>query len=245
MISIFVILFGLCFGSFLNVLIIRAPMNKSVILPSSSCMHCGRKLKPHHNIPVFSYFFLGGKCGFCKSRISPMYPLVESSSGLICYLLYLKFDFSYSLIFISISILLLFALSVIDYRFKEVPDSINFAALVFGIIGAIFNKDFLIVFTNAFSMAGFFTLLRFSLQNILKKETLGEGDIIVVSTMGAIAGAKLALAGIFIASILASIFLIFAKDSKAPFIPFLFLGLLVVLFFDGFFAKIIFDLYRI
>lgn len=245
MIDIFVILFGLCFGSFLNVLIIRAPMNKSVILPSSSCMHCGRKLKAYHNIPILSYLFLRGKCGFCKSKISPIYPLIESISSFIFYFLYLKFDFSYSLPFISISISLLFALSVIDYRFKEVPDSINFASLIFGIIGAIFNKDFLIVFTNAFSMAGFFTLLRFSLQNIFKKETLGEGDIIVVATMGALVGAKLALAGIFIASILASIFLIFAKDYKAPFIPFLFSALLIVLFFDNFFMKIIFHLYKI
>lgn len=238
------ILLGLCFGSFLNVLIIRTPMDKSVILPSSSCISCGKKLKFYHNIPIISYLFLRGKCAFCFSKISIMYPLVELAGALFGLFVYLKFGFSFESLFIGISILLFLALSIIDLKTKEVPDNINFGALVFGLIGGILHFDnFLYIVGSTFAMAGFFTLLRFAFQSIARKEALGEGDIIVVATMGALLGWKIALFAIFLSSLFALIILLILsqKNYKIPFVPFLFLGTLPCLFFDNFFNSILYN----
>ena len=77
LLEVYVFFIGICFGSLLNVIILRIPRNESVILPSSKCPQCGNKLKWFHNIPVFSYIALRGKCGFCSSEISIQYPLIE------------------------------------------------------------------------------------------------------------------------------------------------------------------------
>lgn len=238
MFAVIAVLLGLCFGSFLNVLIIRTPINKSVIFPPSSCMSCGNRLKFYHNVPIFSYLFLRGKCAFCGKKISALYPIIESISALFGLFVYLKFGFTFCALFMGISVLLLFALSVIDLKTKEVPDSINFSALLFGLIGGIlYTGDFLYIIASALSLAGFFTLLRFAFQTLAKKEALGEGDIIVVATLGALLGWKIALFAIFLSALFALIILLVLskKDYKIPYIPFLFLGTLPCLFFDSFF----------
>lgn len=232
------IIFGLCFGSFLNVLILRLPRDENIAFPSSHCFSCGRKLKFYHNIPLFSYIFLRGKCGFCDSKISFQYPLIEAIAGILSALIYFNFGFSAQSLFIGIAILLLLALSVIDWRFSEVPDSLNFSALIFGIVGGIFwHRDFIFVVGSAFAFAGFFTLLRFAFQSFAKKEALGEGDIIIVATIAAILGWKVAFIAIFLGAVFSLFVLLFkGKDFKLPFIPFLFGGLLVCVFFYEFFV---------
>ena len=76
-IGIFVFLFGLIIGSFLNVCILRIPSGKSIVLPASACPKCGAAIRPWDNIPVISWLLLGGKCRSCKTKISAMYPIVE------------------------------------------------------------------------------------------------------------------------------------------------------------------------
>ena len=238
MLDLIAILLGLCFGSFLNVVIIRTPQNKSVVFPASRCPNCDNKLKPYHNIPILSYIFLGGKCAFCKARISIMYPIVEAISAILGYAIYLKFGYSFEALFIALSVLLLFALCIIDLKTLEVPDSINFAAFVFALIGGILHfGDFLFVIASAFSLAGFMTLLRFAMQNLIKKDVLGEGDIIVIATMGALLGSKITFDAIFLAAlfVLVVLLILSKKDYKIPFVPFLFLGTLPCLFFPEFF----------
>ena len=227
------LIFGLCFGSFLNVLILRLPRDESILFPPSHCFACGKALKFYHNIPLFSYIFLRGKCGFCGAKISAQYPLIEAISGLLAVGIYLRFGFSGESICIGIAILLLLALSVIDWRFSEVSDSLNFSALIFGIVGGIFwHRDFIFVVGSAFAFAGFFTLLRFAFQSFAKKEALGEGDIIIVATMGAILGWKVAFVAIFLGAVFSlCVLLCKGRDFKLPFIPFLYGGLLVSLAF--------------
>jgi leader peptidase (prepilin peptidase) / N-methyltransferase len=80
-IDVFVFAFGLIIGSFLNVCIVRIPEGKSIVLPPSACPTCAAAIRPYDNIPVVSYLLLRGKCRGCKTRISPMYPLVELLTG--------------------------------------------------------------------------------------------------------------------------------------------------------------------
>jgi prepilin signal peptidase PulO-like enzyme (type II secretory pathway) len=81
--SIYAFIFGCLIGSFLNVVILRLPLEKNLVSERSACPKCGSQLRWYHNIPVFSFLFLRGKCGFCGARISWRYPLIELLTGFI------------------------------------------------------------------------------------------------------------------------------------------------------------------
>jgi len=254
-------IFGLIFGSFLNVIIYRIPQNESIIYPSSHCQHCNTKLKPYHNIPIISWLFLKGKCAYCHHKISIQYPLIELLSALIVASIFAKYSFSVPVIYISLSFLMLLALSVIDFRYKMVPDSINLLAIFLAIIGAWTPYGIIENIKNAFLFAGGFTLLRFALSYYLTSsvyraglrtktpwnkfydrtpmvEAMGEGDIMVAATMGALLGVKLGLVAIFLSAALALPVMLALRgrtqeEQRVPFVPFLALATFIVFIFDS------------
>ncbi len=87
----FILITGLVVGSFLNVVILRTVSEESIVFPGSKCPKCQTPLKWYHNIPLFSYLFLRGKCAFCKEHISIQYPIVELLTGLLFVGLFLRF----------------------------------------------------------------------------------------------------------------------------------------------------------
>lgn len=87
--SMFMFAFGACVGSLTNVLVYRLPRGLDVVSPPSRCPACQTRLTWRENIPVLGWLALGGRCRFCKSRISPEYPLVEAFVGLLFVALYL------------------------------------------------------------------------------------------------------------------------------------------------------------
>ncbi|HEX5670433.1 MAG TPA: prepilin peptidase, partial [Sulfuricurvum sp.] len=200
---VLVFIVGIMIGSFLNVLILRTPIDQSVSFPASHCMSCNTPLRAWHNVPLLSWILLRGKCAFCGVKISIQYPVVELLSGLIFVCAAWKLGITYQAFGISMVFALLLALSVIDFRYKMVPDSINLSALTFAIFSVATMGEFFTHFTNALLFAGGFTLLRFYLSYAIKKEAMGEADIMIAATMGAVLGVKLALAAIFLAAILA------------------------------------------
>jgi len=253
--------FGVAIGSFLNVVILRLPMDESVVFGSSHCPTCKNKLKPWHNIPLFSWLFLRGKCAFCNTKISAQYPMIEMLSGFIVLALSITFGFSLPMILIAFSFLTLLALSMIDFRYKMVPDSLNLLALTFAIFGAWSLSGIVVNFQNALLFAGGFTLLRFSISYILtssahrhaKKtitpwtknyhtypfiEAMGEGDIMVAATMGALLGVKLTLVAIFFSALLALPVMLFVmrgskEEQRVPFVPFLAMATFIVYMYDS------------
>lgn len=76
-------IFGCLIGSFLNVVIYRLPLQKNISSDRSAYIKCGAKLRWYHNIPIFSFLALRGRCGFCGNPISWRYPLIELFTGLI------------------------------------------------------------------------------------------------------------------------------------------------------------------
>ncbi len=233
----FVIIIGLIYGSFLNVLIARIPNEENIAFPASHCPKCQTPLKPYHNVPLFSWLFLKGKCAFCKEKISIQYPIVELLSGVIFASVFLKLGLSYMALMIALSFSFLLALSVIDFYIKMVPDSLNLLAMSTAMMAAMSLHGFIINFQNTLLFVGGFALLRFYLSYFMKKEALGEGDLMVAGTMGAMLGVQLGLMAIFVSALLAlPIMLVMRNETDAskmvPFVPFLALALFIVYIFD-------------
>lgn len=76
--AFFIFAFGACVGSLINVIVYRLPLGLNIVTPPSRCPACDTRLTWRENIPIFGWIFLRGRCRFCKSRISPEYPIVEA-----------------------------------------------------------------------------------------------------------------------------------------------------------------------
>ena len=252
---------GLLIGSFLNVVIIRIPKEESIVFGGSHCVKCNHKLQPWHNIPLISWIFLRGKCAYCKAPISIQYPLIELISGVIFLIIAHKYGINFASFSIAMSFLMLLALSIIDFKYKMVPDSLNLLAIVFAVFGAWNFQGILYNFQNALLFTGGFTLLRFALSYYLTSslyraglktktswnrhydrspfiEAMGEGDIMVAATMGALLGVQLGLVAIFLSAILALPVMILllgrsAEEQRVPYVPFLAMATFIVFLYDS------------
>ncbi|WP_024787950.1 MULTISPECIES: prepilin peptidase [unclassified Lebetimonas] len=236
-ITIFVI--GICIGSFLNVVIYRVPKGKNIAYPPSHCPKCGEKLKPWHNIPIISYFLLKGKCAYCSEKISLRYPIIELMTGILAIIIYKKIGLDIYSFIIFIIFTLFLALSMIDFDYKAVPDSLNLLALTLSFFS---TPDIIENFKNALILMGGMSLIRYYVSFFIKREAMGEGDIILAGSMGGLLGIKLSLFAIFIAALIAifpSLYnRIFKKDLELPFIPFLALGTFIVWCFNDYFINL-------
>jgi leader peptidase (prepilin peptidase)/N-methyltransferase len=246
--EVFSFIFGAVIGSFLNVLILRLPLNKSVITPRSSCPTCNHIIAWYYNIPLFSYIFLRAKCAYCKTKISPIYFIVELLSALLTLALFKKLGLSAEFFYMSLLVYISITLSFIDFKYKAVPDYLLLLVLIVSFFASSyslfesFKSAFL--FSRAFVLLNF--VITFYIQNIKAKilkdeslrtqEALGEGDIPIIAAIAVILGIKGALLAIFLAAIFAIIPSIYSnlvkKDIQTPFIPYLILGMLSVYFFD-------------
>lgn len=81
LLSLFLGVFGLLIGSFLNVVIHRVPAGLSLITPGSACPNCSHPVRPYDNVPVVSWLFLRGRCRDCSAPISARYPMVELATA--------------------------------------------------------------------------------------------------------------------------------------------------------------------
>ena len=145
-------IFGLIFGSFLNVISFRyQPEGKLLSFKSlggrSHCPNCKQILKWYELIPLLSFIVQRGKCRTCGMRISWQYPLVEFISGIIFLLpLYLYNPFIPNALLIIQSLvwvlvfLIFLLLWTIDYRLYLIPDELNLGLAFLGIVLAVSNS---------------------------------------------------------------------------------------------------------
>lgn len=146
--SIIAALFGLAFGSFLNVCIARWPEGESVVAPRSHCRHCGQTLAWHENVPLASWLALRGRCRSCQAWIGFRYPLVEFSVALIWAILAWQtvpafatpgwtatsmFDASLYGLERAILCWLLIGLAVLDAQYLWLPDRLTLGGAVLGL----------------------------------------------------------------------------------------------------------------
>jgi len=227
-IGVFVFVFGLLIGSFLNVVIFRVPKGESISFPASHCQSCNTPLKWYHNIPVFSWLFLKGKCAFCGDSISKQYPIVELLNAMIYLLLFYKLGFVWYLPFVMATFSALLALVMIDFEYMAVPDSINFFALATSLV----QPNYIDAIIQASIAAGGLWLIGFISSVIARREAMGGADVIVAGTMGALLGFPNFFIAIFLSAILAMIPSLIKRDSGVPFVPFLAMATLIVYLYD-------------
>ena len=129
-----VLITGLCIGSFLNVVILRAFSEESIVYPASKCPKCQHPLKWWHNIPILSYIILKGKCGFCKEKISIQYPIIEALTGIMFVLAFLSYGFSFNTLFTWIVGSILIVLATTDWKEQVVFDLHTYALIGCGFL---------------------------------------------------------------------------------------------------------------
>lgn len=131
---VIVILFGLIFGSFLNVCIARLPRHESIVRPRSRCPRCGAAIAARDNVPVLSYLFLRGRCRACRQPIAWRYPAVELVLAALWLLCWLEFGFSIRALGMAVLSFLLLGLAIMDAETLRLPDAFTWPGIVLGIL---------------------------------------------------------------------------------------------------------------
>lgn len=233
---IWVFLFGICLGSFLNVVIFRIPRGRSIVFPGSACTFCGHLIPWWENIPLLSYIFLGGKCRTCRTIISSRYFLVELLTGLVGVFLYRHFYPNFILfLYYYIFYALLVAVFFIDLDHWIIPDEIILFGLITGLLGSFFLPGVegkMINWTSGLLslggiLAGYlsFYLLSITASLFAKQDALGYGDVKFAALIGAFIGLKINLLLAFFSAFLLGglyaipLMLIYKLRGKTP-LPF-------------------------
>ncbi|MCS7244133.1 MAG: prepilin peptidase [Candidatus Calescibacterium sp.] len=197
-----VFVFGAVFGSFINVLNYRLPLEMDVVFKPSFCPKCKRNIKWYHNIPIISYLYLGGKCAYCRESIAIGYFLIElltAFSFLAFYLLYgVTWDFIVLCLFFIISLPVL----IIDFRYHIIPDELSIGGAVVGLfLGFVhtfigFDNNTNITISMIDSIWGvvvgllIFGGIYVSSLLVFRKEGMGLGDVKFAATIGAFLGSS-------------------------------------------------------
>ncbi|HOS12230.1 MAG: prepilin peptidase [Acidobacteriota bacterium] len=206
---ILVVVFGLAWGSFLNVVIHRVPRRMSLLRPPSSCPSCGARIKPYENIPVLSYLILRGKCRRCRAPISLRYPAVELLTPVLLAVLYVRAG-GFTLSFFASALFTsgLIALAFIDARHQILPDALTFPGIVLGFAYAFFRDDLTPggALLGAAAGGGFLLLVYGFYRLIRKREGLGFGDVTFMLMIGAFLGWEKTLLTLILASFAGAIF---------------------------------------
>ncbi len=220
-----VALFGLAFGSFLNVCISRIPRQESVIRPRSHCPRCGRPIRWFDNIPVVSYAVLCGRCRDCRERISPVYPAIEILTAGLLVAAFARYQLSPEFIKTALAGMLLLVLTITDLIARRIPHQVT----VFGIGTGVLLS--LVIPVDDRPVGWFLARLGFSLDGTIsslagaasgallggglfyavgqafyylggrQKEYLGFGDVMLMLMVGTFLGAPLTLLTIFLGSL--------------------------------------------
>lgn len=179
---------GAAMGSFLNCAAGRIAKDESFLKGRSHCPACGHTLAPPDLIPVLSWCFLRGKCRYCGAKISVRYVLTELLFAALTVLCLLRFDLTLLCLRNYILLCCLFCLTLTDFESLIIPNG----ALLIAVGAWVLTEPFLFeswelllghVFT-ALAVSGGVYLLGLLLTKLLKKESLGFGDVKLFAVMG-------------------------------------------------------------
>ncbi len=230
--------FGLVFGSFLNVAIYRFPRRLSVVSPPSACPRCGAPIKPRDNIPVLSYVLLAGRCRACGAPISVEYPLVEAATAALFVLAAVRFSGSVVVAAMVAAFLgVMLAAALIDVRHRIIPNRLVYpSAVVFAMTIVVAR----LAGVGVSPVRGALGLLVFGggllLVALVSPAGMGIGDVKLAGLIGLVLGSLAwrymvvaAATGVLLGGLGAVIALLLGKSRKEtiPFGPFLAAGAII------------------
>jgi leader peptidase (prepilin peptidase)/N-methyltransferase len=237
--AVFYTVFGLCVGSFLNVVIARLPAGRSIAYPGSACPHCGQAIHWYDNVPVLSYAMLGGRCRACQATISWRYPFVELMCGMLFAAAYLRFGPGTQLLAALVLLSTLVAITGIDVDHQIIPDVLSIPGIALGLLvslapGGIGWKDSGL---GTLLGGGVFIVIIVASGIVLGQPGMGIGDVKLGAMLGAFLGWKLVLLSILLSVLiggpLAATLLATGRKGRKdplPFGPFLAVGAVISLF---------------
>ncbi|MCK5579647.1 MAG: prepilin peptidase [Candidatus Omnitrophica bacterium] len=248
-----IFIFGSIIGSFLNVCIVRWPHEKSVITPRSHCVHCEKMIPWYDNIPFISYLLLGGRCRFCKKKISARYLIVEFVTGAAFVGFYLYFGLSAKFFAYLVMLAGFIVATFVDFEHRIIPDEVSIGGMCVGLVLSLFLPVLHgVEVGSTFSVWPYLISLGYSVIGVLvgggsiyamgllgdvlfKKESMGGGDVKLMAMVGAFLGWKIAVLAFFLAPFFGAVYGIIekirTKDSAIAYGPFLVLGTLLALFY--------------
>ena len=183
----------MCLGSFASVLIYRIPRNINLLVPGSHCPYCNNTLKAIYLVPIFSYVLLRGKCAFCSSKISRLYPVNEIFiTAMVVIITSNAGPYSIHGWLAIILILCLYVQAVIDFKILSLSTYLS------GIIGLLgFTLNYLNFFTSIIdSLLGLtlgyssFWLINFFYKKIKGIDGIGSGDYLLLGAVGGVFGSS-------------------------------------------------------
>ena len=249
-ITFFLFILGLSFGSFISVIIERIHAGeKGIFLGHSKCPSCHHRLSTLDLIPLVSYIMLKGTCRYCKKNFSSHYFYLELFTAVVLTNLYFQHPFlietgtgiietsgAIALFFAAKSILSLIMIAIFfyDLKYLEIPNIFLYAFIGVALISSLILGEPTII---SMLMALVISMIFFGGQILVSKgEWLGEGDLYIGLGMAILFGWQLLLVALIISyligGITASILLLTKKvqrKSKVPFAPFLVLGAFITM----------------
>lgn len=204
-----IFLFGLCLGSFLNVVITRLPVmlmrgwrnearaalelseetspRFNLATPGSMCPRCESAIVWHDNLPLIGWIKRRGRCSECQASISIQYPLVEVAGGVLAIAALALYGLTAEAVFIYGACLALLTLAVIDFRTQLLPDVITLPLLWAGLLFQLLFQPIMLTDAVIGAMAGYLTLWSFYwlFKLFTGKEGMGFGDFKLLAALGA------------------------------------------------------------
>ncbi len=239
LINSYVLLMGMCVGSFLNVCIYRIPNGSSIVRPPSSCPVCKNPIKWYDNLPVISYLLLRGKCRGCNTPISIRYPIVEVLTGLFALITWMVHGPSPAAEIYFLFITALLVITFIDIDHRIIPDVISLPGIPIGFAASFLLPpiDWVGSLLGIALGGGSLLLIALGYQVIRGKEGMGGGDIKLLAMIGAFLGWKGVLFTIMASSFTGTAVGIIMMVRKGrgmqmslPFGPFLAIGAIMYIF---------------
>ncbi len=233
----FLFAIGASFGSFFNVLIYRMPLKQNIALPASHCTSCKKPLKYLDNIPILSYFLLKGKCRFCDASFSIRYALVELFTAMMTISFYMIYGLNSNFIMYLILIYLLIPITFIDIDHFIIPN--QFILIGLCVLGIGLPLDLLPItwiegIYGALVFAGFLFTIGLIGQFILKKESIGFGDVKLGLILGGYLGVEYSILALYMSFAISAIMVFILlggkfinRKAKIPFGPYLAGGTLI------------------
>ena len=209
---------GSCIGSFILCQAYRIIHHENWWSGRSHCDSCGHTLTILDLFPIVSYIFLHGRCRYCHKKIGKTSLLVEVGLGSLftVYLAYYgRLDLHLFGTYGLFAVLL--GLSIVDMQSYEIPDGY----ILFGVICWLFThlSTILSDIVGAVLIAGSILLLVFIMDKVMKKETMGGGDIKLYFLVTLFLGGYVGLLNVILSCIVGLLFVLIRREEKIPFGP--------------------------